>query len=191
MTDSTCRECGGSGQDAHLAPCFQCGGSGEAVDLRNPFCKDCGAIPCQCPTIKAPIIKRADGQVTFEQDTWWLTADGLTIPIDNMTEIHRTNVARLLMRNAASFYAKYRIHQIWSSWWSYSEAAEDADWGPANLDEMPNRESITAEIQPELDRGEHWAWVAQTPLYKRMMLGIEPLPIPQPQAAPVDETADF
>ena len=91
----------------------------------------------------------------FDQGKVWTGADGL-IQIKDMSDRHRRNVARLLMRETERILDAI----AWSEFNALREASEDVviDW----FREMHEREA-----DPQ-------KWMASTKLYKRMIKDLPP-----------------
>lgn len=160
------------------------------------FCDHCGSVPCQCPTIRAPFRPPADGLVTFDQDVWWQTADGVTHLIDDLEQPHLANIARLLRKNAHVFFTKMRTCQEWDLFISYNAAADEAwergSWGPGNWDSFDD-EAVALQVMQEIADGKHLVWLESTQLYRRLSRDIDPRDYARPpdRGASDLEPADF
>lgn len=128
------------------------------------------------PTKQRPMRPGADTEVTFGQTTWWRNAGGLTILIDAMDERYRTNVVWWLDRSAPRRWRLKRYPELW--WWPLGVGGA-GPYPPDGVELEPHSDEwIAAKIDAEIGRNEHYAWLQNTALYKRLCEGLDPTMLP-------------
>lgn len=110
-------------------------------------------------------------RVTFDQDVWWTSADGLTRLVDDLPDGHRANIAGWLVKFAAQFHMVRRYRQLEWGWLSFTSYDGDLDEAP-----LLTHDEIMAQIRREQALGEHLDWVRSTVLFQRMIRGLDRLP---------------
>lgn len=101
---------------------------------------------------------------SLRQDVWWTTADGLTHLIKDLEDRHRVNIAAWLIDNAARTYKNARFNYLF---WYYP-----GPYAPDDIDPL-TEEEIHRWIRREMDKGKHLDHVRYSPLFRRMIQGIE------------------
>lgn len=113
---------------------------------------------------------------SYAQDVWWTTKDGLTHLIDDLTDRHRAYIARMLVDRAALTHLRLRLY--WYEWGQFM-GGYGYEMPDEVFDDIMHRIStpgwVRAQIRKEQDRGQHLDWIRSTPLFNRMVRGVEHL----------------
>ncbi|KXO92942.1 Uncharacterised protein (plasmid) [Tsukamurella tyrosinosolvens] len=107
----------------------------------------------------------ASGANLLGQDVWWTGRDGITRLVDDLEPDHRRFIARMLIDGAAARYARLRRRQI------FLELARAQMYTD---DTVPLTDSvIEAQVRREQARGAHLDAVRRSPLFQRMVSGLD------------------
>lgn len=125
-------------------------------------------------TMTSPRYRPAETiNTSLSQDVWWTDGQGITRLIEDLSDRHRANIARFLVDHAA--HRHYRTRRYWYEWGQfiggYGGMPDDVMDEVLGLISRPGW--VASQIRKEQDRGQHLDWIRSTPLFLRMVRGIE------------------
>lgn len=125
------------------------------------------------PAVIAADVAVSTGALVLEQDVWWTDIEGTTRLIDDLDDRHRYNIARMLLRKAATLYATKRRNEAVSANWAFVHRAMEKDWCvDPDFDPFDVSADDAESIQQDIAAGKHLAWIRESVLFCRMVRGL-------------------